>query len=787
MKTINKFSFIISILTLLVSTFTYAEGTPSLSPNAANLTAVLVAPDILSGSYSSCPEDNRIYFNIASAATERLFFGFDWRGYSVGSPVRLTNLYYRIKNPAGTIVLSGKWNDVVGSAGSIDTYARAIAGPNIAGLTPAGYTPLTFNPTVAGEHWIEFYRSDDGGLTANVQRGVAPFFDLTVATPGGVRRSGRIHSDKWAFVAVDTNFGNVTNGNSEASFYSYTNDQVVLKINFLTGFQPIAYNLAVNSYGVTAVGPFNITRRSINSALAPSLLNGFKVFLNNPDNTLYPVAAVPAAPTFLNPAITGCGSLYQINYNIGSPGDVRLLLNINGIPGYQAGTSDRLIEVYNVSAGNNQINWNGLDGLGSLVPDGAPMSLTLYFLAGRFNLPLYDAELNKGGINVESIAPIPIANSQMYWDDTQLTNVGATCATDGSTQENNTTGTGIDNSINGTPSPTRAWSGNGNPSILIPAPAVGTNETDGIACNDFGNVRVLNTWGWGLTNQSVATSVFKGCSDLRVVKTANTLAPNYAGQITFTITATNLGVSNDTNVVLNDVLPTGYTYLSNTAPTLGSFNSATGVWTIGNFANLANASLTITATVNLTGNYSNTATITGTNFDPNLANNTSTVTPVPVNAVINAVNDTGSSINGFVGGTSFTNVLVNDTLNGSLVIPSQVTTTFVSSTNSGVTLSGTNVVVAPGTPAGNYTLTYQICQNSNPTNCDTAVVTVPVTAPVIDAVNDTGSSINGFVGGTSFTNVLINDTLNGAPIVPSQVTTTFVSSTNPELHSLEPM
>ena len=54
-------------------------------------------------------------------------------------------------------------------------------------------------------------------------------------------------------------------------------------------------------------------------------------------------------------------------------------------------------------------------------------------------------------------------------------------------------------------------------------------------------------------------------------------------------------------------------------------------------------------------------------------------------------------------------------------------TSFVSSTNPGVTLSGTSVVVAVGTPAGNYSLVYKICDKLNPTICDTATVTVPVT------------------------------------------------------------
>jgi hypothetical protein len=56
-------------------------------------------------------------------------------------------------------------------------------------------------------------------------------------------------------------------------------------------------------------------------------------------------------------------------------------------------------------------------------------------------------------------------------------------------------------------------------------------------------------------------------------------------------------------------------------------------------------------------------------------------------------------------------------------------------------LSGTNVLVAAGTPAGNYSLVYQICEILNPTNCDTATVSVTVTTATIDAVA-AGTPIN---------------------------------------------
>jgi hypothetical protein len=36
-----------------------------------------------------------------------------------------------------------------------------------------------------------------------------------------------------------------------------------------------------------------------------------------------------------------------------------------------------------------------------------------------------------------------------------------------------------------------------------------------------------------------------------------------------------------TGVNVTDVLPAGYTYVSNTAPSTGTFNSGSGVWSMG--------------------------------------------------------------------------------------------------------------------------------------------------------------------------------------------------------------
>jgi uncharacterized repeat protein (TIGR01451 family) len=171
-----------------------------------------------------------------------------------------------------------------------------------------------------------------------------------------------------------------------------------------------------------------------------------------------------------------------------------------------------------------------------------------------------------------------------------------------------------------------------------------------------------------------------------------------------------------------------------------------------------------------------------TNCDP------ATITVVVAPAVILAVDDTGTPINGYVGGVSVPTVFVNDLLNGAPFNPSQVTLTQISPVIPGITLNliTGQVTVAPGTPAGNYELVYKICEILNPANCDQAIVFVPVTAPEILAVDDNGPLINGVLGGVSVANVLANDLLNGILVNPALITLTQISTTNPGV-TLDPI
>ncbi|MCW9705422.1 CshA/CshB family fibrillar adhesin-related protein [Fodinibius salsisoli] len=118
-------------------------------------------------------------------------------------------------------------------------------------------------------------------------------------------------------------------------------------------------------------------------------------------------------------------------------------------------------------------------------------------------------------------------------------------------------------------------------------------------------------------------------ADLSLTKTVNNANPDVGQDVIFTITATNAGPSEATGVSVIDQLPSGYSFVSAT-PSMGSYDSGSGTWTIGTLADGTNATLDITATVLADGDYENTASVTGDEDDPNPGNETGTSTPNPV-------------------------------------------------------------------------------------------------------------------------------------------------------------
>ncbi|WP_395377361.1 hypothetical protein [Marinicella sp. W31] len=121
-------------------------------------------------------------------------------------------------------------------------------------------------------------------------------------------------------------------------------------------------------------------------------------------------------------------------------------------------------------------------------------------------------------------------------------------------------------------------------------------------------------------------------ADLTLSKTLDTPAPYAVGQsIQFSISVNNLGANLASNVIVNDT-PTNLTIDSVNNPNCNAFPCALGVLSVGQ-----TEVITVTATINGVGVFSNTATVTSSTADPNSANNTDsaggTVLPPMVRSV----------------------------------------------------------------------------------------------------------------------------------------------------------
>jgi uncharacterized repeat protein (TIGR01451 family) len=105
------------------------------------------------------------------------------------------------------------------------------------------------------------------------------------------------------------------------------------------------------------------------------------------------------------------------------------------------------------------------------------------------------------------------------------------------------------------------------------------------------------------------TPIYQPKVDIAIEKTVSPSTVYTGESAVFTVTATNNGPDNATNVEVTDTLPIGLN-LTAASASKGSFNQSTGVWTIGSLAKDASATLTLTVNSNSVGSYTNTANLT---------------------------------------------------------------------------------------------------------------------------------------------------------------------------------
>jgi uncharacterized repeat protein (TIGR01451 family) len=113
------------------------------------------------------------------------------------------------------------------------------------------------------------------------------------------------------------------------------------------------------------------------------------------------------------------------------------------------------------------------------------------------------------------------------------------------------------------------------------------------------------------TNNSSSITLNSPVVDLAVTTmSVNNTTPNKSEDVIFTITVSNTGTNNATGVTVRDLLPTGMSYQSHSG---GTYNSTTGIWSIGSMPSGLSDTLTITARATTTGVKTNVAEVWNSN------------------------------------------------------------------------------------------------------------------------------------------------------------------------------
>ncbi|MFT5642071.1 MAG: hypothetical protein ACI9A7_002178, partial [Cyclobacteriaceae bacterium] len=313
-------------------------------------------------------------------------------------------------------------------SGVINDETEALAGPEAIILDGSGYSALSYvNNTGTDQAFYIVFRQ---GATDNGVKSWYDIWDFSVYD-GSVEKPGRLYSKGWSFTTASGGgelssdfqlFALVPSviGGGDAGFY-------VKEID-ISGMRPFGTLIYANSTGTDGTqgdtngdGLTNFLDERMSQTSNSAALE-FDLFVNNPDISLFPTTILPSviitdANFYCNAA--GTGGEAVISFTTNQTGIVSILLDLNGISGYQDNSTDVVIEQeLDASSGSarSSVRWDGLDGQDNIVPSGTVININGRFTAGPIHVPIYDPEVNASGVNMLDVRPAS-SFDLIYWDD----------------------------------------------------------------------------------------------------------------------------------------------------------------------------------------------------------------------------------------------------------------------------------------------------------------------------------------------------------------------------------
>jgi uncharacterized repeat protein (TIGR01451 family)/MYXO-CTERM domain-containing protein len=553
----------------------------------------------------------------------------------------------------------------IAAQGIIASRAEELLGPDTipAGGVVGGYVPCHYAAPSAGIFRIAFIgplgaaSNVDGAVAADVALAAAGDFNATQGTSiaawdATVRASlgsaaditGRVFTYYLALF---------TGGNGLPVFpsvYAVTRDAYKYKID-LRGMDPNGWLVYGNQVGfLDSDGTTPLYHDAVADATgSPGQLTGiqggvslarpsFPLFFEPPAAATIAALGIPAAPIAPlmsaisfggklggNTSLVNQGGTFKFTTNV--PGVYDIVISRDGVDFDPTNPLNRSLRGVVAGAGVHTVLWDGLDNSNTAFPVGAYQAhVSLH--GGEYHFPMIDVENDTTGgptITMQNAPggvcpPLTGGCSGAFYDDRAYMTRNGTVVNSG-----NTVGT----VLCGTAPPTTAAS-----NTITGFDSSGTQRAFGAASGgnnnvpctgNFGDAKGLDIWTYNLSNTVVAPLVIVGAAaDIRVRKSVSDATPAVGTNVTFTISAKNLGPNAATGVQVRDILPPGLAFVSATPSAGTAYTAGTGVWDIGNLALNATATLRIVATVTGTTKVTNVASrLAGTppDFDP--GNNTS--------------------------------------------------------------------------------------------------------------------------------------------------------------------
>ncbi|HEX8545341.1 MAG TPA: gliding motility-associated C-terminal domain-containing protein, partial [Cytophagaceae bacterium] len=386
----------------------FAEGTKELNPSLNDKGFIQIwditdQPNRKFATYLA-NADQRLHIKICNPG-EKIYMGF-----RIQNAAPNNTAYFRLKDPSGNVVMGPTLISSANTTGNINTYNEAVAGPKqLVGAN--GYDGFEYTSTTTGDYYIEFnYHPTNNPTfpaTASTYQRTFEFFDITVGNAANKAVDGRLWCKAWDLILG--NFTRVFNGR----MFIYANDGIVTKVEF-NAIQPNGFIVSANSKGCTNTGNSFENRLSRPGNVT---FPEYKIFLNDPDINCYPTGIfgkLNSAPT-----ISGCDPNNRcINISVDKEGNVDVILDLDGNPGYNPGTRDRVFSTI-LKVGNNCIPWDGKDGQGKMVVPGTTFPIQIDYFNGITHLPLYDVENHTKGFIVDLVRPVG-PKPMLFWDDSGI-------------------------------------------------------------------------------------------------------------------------------------------------------------------------------------------------------------------------------------------------------------------------------------------------------------------------------------------------------------------------------